>query len=239
MRNLPAADESTAYARFLLRDDALTEETPLPRAFHERFPSHFVGQRTADGIWPEHSPDVEARERYRDGQAALYDDKDPVAAIRAYEAALEIDPTYLHAWVALGIAYVMDNTQESLGQAEGIFSRLCALESSDWLSREAASILRQNLGYVYVARYRRDGDPAHLIQADTEYRRADALAEQMRIELLCPWAFVAYELGNLSAAKSCWMRACQAAPSPAALAEYAAKYAPLRAFPIPSPGESR
>lgn len=220
----------TAYPRLLL-DDLAANEPPLSRVFHESFPAHFVGRRSS-GMWPDHSENRAALSAYREGYAALHDQKDVVAAIRAYERALEHDPMYFRAWVDLGIACVMDNTAESLDRAEGIFAYLCGIEpDGQWLTREVASILHQNLGYLRVVRYRRTHDKAYLILADSEYQIADALAEQQRIELLCPWTFVKLELGEKETAQTLWGRASVAAKAEReVLTEYAAKYAPLRIF---------
>ena len=223
-------ESPTAYARLLLEDDHLSEEEPLGRAFHERFPAHLVGLRTSDGIWPEHSQNAEARKHYEEGHRALYEEKDPVAAMRAYEAAIDLDPEYLHPWVALGIACVMDNTQSSIEMAEGIFSQLSELDETSGLSRELRSMIRQNLAYIGVHRYRESGERAQLERADAGYAEADALAEQERVELLCPWTFVKCELGNDDEAAALWNRAQRAVISRDILLEYASKYAPLRRF---------
>ena len=223
-------ENPTAYARLLLKDDRLSEEEPLGRAFHERFPAHLVGLRTTDGIWPEHSKDAEAKKLYLAGHQALYEEKDPVAAMRAYEAAIDLDPEYLHAWVALGIACVMDNTEGSVAMAEGIFSQLSELGEGSGLSRELRSMIRQNLAYIGVHRYREGGERAQLERADAGYAEADALAEQERVELLCPWTFVKCELGKDDEAAALWKRAQRAVISRDILLEYASKYAPLRRF---------
>lgn len=216
----------TAYPRFVLQDDRPTAEAPLSSAFHERFLAHFIGQRTDDGIWPPHSADALARERYGAGQTALYETKDAVEAIRRYEEALDADPGYLHAWVALAIAYITDNTDESLDQGERILDSLCALPvGDDGLSPEAASIIRQNRAYLELHRYRRGDGDAHLSRADAVYADAAALAVQPRIELLCPWAFVKTETGQRDAARA--LVADAAALNPTLVREYAAKYPSL------------
>ena len=231
---MQTADENqeslAAYPRLLL-DDLSASEPPLPAVFHESFPSHFVGRRSS-GVWPDHSDNPAAVAAYREGYSALHTQKDIVAAIRAYEEALEHDPMYFRAWVDLGIACVMDNTAESLDRAEGIFAYLCGIEPDGvWLTQEVASILHQNLGYLRLVRYRRTRDRAYLGLADAEYQRADGLAEQQRIELLCPWVFVKLELGEKESAQALWDRATHAAKADRGiLAEYAAKYAPLRTF---------
>ena len=223
-------ENPTAYARLLLKDDRLSEEEPLGRAFHERFPAHLVGLRTTDGIWPEHSKNVEAKKLYLAGHTALYEEKDPVAAMRAYEAAIDLAPEYLHPWVALGIACVMDNTEGSIAMSEGIFAQLSELGEGSGLSRELRSMIRQNLAYIGVHRYRETGERAQLERADAGYAEADALAEQERVELLCPWTFVKCELGQDTEAKIIWERAKKAVISRDILLEYASKYAPLRRF---------
>ena len=228
---MPATTESpTAYARLLLEDDRLSEEEPLSRAFHERFPAHLVGLRTTDGIWPEHSKNTEARKKYEEGHRALYEEKDPAWAMRAYDAAIDLDPEYLHPWVALGIACVMDNTAASLDMAEGIFEQLSELDEESGLSRELRSMIRQNLAYVGVHRYRATGERAQLERADAGYAEADALAEQERVELLCPWTFVKCELGEDAEAARIWERAKKVVITRDILLEYASKYTPLRRF---------
>jgi tetratricopeptide (TPR) repeat protein len=224
-------ENPSAYPRLLLEDDRLSEEAPLPRAFHDRFPAHLVGLRgAAGGIWPEPSRNPAARASFQEGHRLLYEEKDPIAAMRCYEAAIDADPEYLQPWVALGIAGVMDNTPESLNLAEGVFTQLSELDENSGLSAELRSIIRQNLAYVSVHRYRETGVSAELDRADAGYAEADALAEQERVELLCPWAFVKCERGEDAAAATLWARAQKSAPSRDILLEYAAKYAPLRRF---------
>jgi tetratricopeptide (TPR) repeat protein len=224
-------ENPSAYPRLLLEDDRLSEEAPLPRAFHDRFPAHLVGLRGSQGgIWPEPSQSAEALASFNEGHRLLYEEKDPVAAMRCYEAAIDTDPEYLQPWVALGIAGVMDNTPESLNLAEGVFTQLSELGADSGLSAELRSIIRQNLAYVSVHRYRETGLVTELERADTGYAEAAALAEQERVELLCPWAFVKCERGEDSAAAALWDRARKAVPSRDILLEYAAKYAPLRRF---------
>lgn len=220
----------TAYPHYVLQDDHRTSEESLPRAFHERFLAHFIGQRSDDGVWPPHSTSEAARELFRDGQKALHESKDAVAAIRAYEEALDLDPGYLQVWVALAIAYITDNTEDGLDQAEAILANLCALPvGENGLTREAASIIHQNRAYLHLHRWRRGNGLRHLGEADALYAKADALAEAPRIELLCPWAFVKHERGELTAARSLVRRA-EALNLPGLLGEYAAKYAPLTAL---------
>ncbi len=225
-----AVDESlTALTRLL--PEGQSGEVPLPAAFHERFPVLLIGRRTQGTIWPDHSESEAALECYREGYTALHEEQDAVAAMRAFEQALEHDPLYFRAWVDLAIACLMDNTAESIEKAEGIFARLCAIEpDGEWLTREVASMLRQNLGYTRVVRYRRTGDRTYLELADSEYKLANALAEHERLELLCPWAYVKLELGEKESAQRLWQRVKKAAPSQEVLAEYVAKYAPLRLF---------
>jgi tetratricopeptide (TPR) repeat protein len=224
-------ENPSAYPRLLLQDDRLSDEAPLSRAFHERFPAHLVGLRGADGgVWPEPSQSAQARAQYNEGHRLLYEEKDPIAAMRCYEAAIDLDPEYIQPWVALGIAGVMDNTPESLALAEGVFSQLSELGEDSGLSGELRSMIRQNLAYISVHRYRESGLTTELEKADAGYIEADALAEQERVELLCPWAFVKCERGEDAIAAELWTRAMKAAPSRDILLEYAAKYAPLRRF---------
>jgi tetratricopeptide (TPR) repeat protein len=225
----PIDESLTALPRLL--PEGRIEEAPLSPAFHERFPVLLIGRRTQGTIWPDHSENEAALECYREGYKALHEEQDAVAAMRAYEQALEHDPLYFRAWVDLAIASLMDNTAESIEKAEGIFSRLCAIEpDGEWLTREVASMLRQNLGYTRVVRYRRTGDRTYLELADSEYKLANALAEQERLELLCPWAYVKLERGEKENAERLWERAKKATVSQEVLAEYVAKYVPLRLF---------
>ncbi len=223
-------ENPSAYPRLLLADDRLSDEAPLSRAFHERFPAHLVGLRSSDGIWPEHSKNKEALAQYTEGHRLLYDEKDPIAAMRCYEAAIDADPEYLQPWVALGIAGVMDNTPESLNLAEGVFTQLSELDQTSGLSAELRSMIRQNLAYLSVNQYRQTGRTDQLDRADAGYAEADALAQQERVELLCPWTFVKCERGEDDLAAKLWARAVKATPSRDILLEYAAKYQPLRRF---------
>jgi tetratricopeptide (TPR) repeat protein len=223
-------ENPSAYPRLLLEDDRLSDEAPLSRAFHERFPAHLVGLRGNDGIWPEHSKDEEALAQYTEGHRLLYDEKDPVAAMRCYEAAIDADAEYIQPWVALGIAGVMDNTESSLRLAEGVFSQLSELDETSGLSAELRSMIRQNLAYLSVNQYRQTGRADQLARADEVYTEADGLAQQERVELLCPWTFVKCELGEDALATQLWARAVKATPSRDILLEYASKYQPLRRF---------
>lgn len=224
----------TAYPRLILNEDRVTPEASLSRSFYERNPAHFIGLRAGDGIWPQQPENAEAVRLYAEGHRALYEEKDAVAAIRALEAALEVEPSYLQAWVALAIACITDNTEESLEQAQAVLEQLASLtpERGGWLTPEASSIINQNLGYLHVHRYRQNRDISHLPEADRCYQAADTLsAGKDRIELLCPWAFVKLEMGDRKAATALWTRAqkCAAARNaPRLLSEYAAKYASLR-----------
>ena len=225
-----AVEESLTALPRLLPEGKINEKA-LPAAFHERFPVLLIGRRTQGTIWPDHSENEAALECYREGYKALHEEQDAVAAMRAYEQALEHDPLYFRAWVDLAIASLMDNTAESIEKAEGIFFRLCAIEpDGEWLTREVASMLRQNLGYTRVVRYRRTGDRTYLELADTEYKLANALAEQERLELLCPWTYVKLERGEKENAERLWERVKKATVSQQVLAEYVAKYIPLRLF---------
>lgn len=237
MKSAVSVDENlTALPRLL--PEGRSEEEPLPAAFQERFPVLLIGRRTQGTIWPDHSENAAALECYREGYKALHEDQDAVAAMRAYEQALEHDPLYFRVWVELAVACLIDNTAESIEKAEGIFARLCAIEpDGEWLTREVASVLRQNLGYTRLVRYRRTGDRLYLELADGEYKLANALAEQERLELLCPWAYVKWERGEKENAERLWERAVKAAPSPATLAEYVGKFPALAV--LCSTGERR
>jgi tetratricopeptide (TPR) repeat protein len=220
-----------AYPR-LVKNDEASSTASLSASFYAQFPALFINQRrSSNNIWPEHSENAAARQAYKDGYNAIHTDGDLITAIRCYENALELDPMYIRVWVDLGIALLLDNTIRSIDRAEGIFARLCEITPDGvWLTSEVASIFRQNLGYVSVLRYRETGDTVYLNTARTEYLRADALAEQERIGLLCPWAFVMWELGDASATEQLWERAKKAAPSTEVLSEYTAKYASLNDF---------
>ena len=171
---------------------------------------------------------------FEQGQKALYEKKDTVAAIRAYEAALDRDDSYIKAWVALSIAYISDNTPQSLRQAEDILKNLAGLPLSDWLSSQLSSIFYQNLAYLNVHYYRQGRGRTYLTEADRLYAIADERsAGKERIEFLCPWSFVKMELGQGELARILWERAevyAAAYETPHILKEYAAKYAPLRTF---------
>ena len=231
-RDDDVAPPPVAYPRFIVEDDRPTSEPSLSRNFFEKNLSHLIGRRTAGGIWPDDPADREAVALFQAGQHALYSEKDVVKAIRSYEAALDRDSGYIKAWVALAIAYISDNTPDSLERAEGVLNYLTGIEPNDWFTREASSIIYQNLAYLYVHRYRQSGDRTALSQADANYAVADGRSgEHPRIEFLCPWAFVKMEMGQEFAARALWERARQWAKQTGAehlLAEYAAKYAPLR-----------
>lgn len=227
MTSAVSVDENlTALPRLLA--EGKVAEAPLPAAFYERFPVLLIGRRTQGTIWPDHSENQQAIAHYREGYQALHEEQDAVAAMRAYEEALEHDPLYFRAWVDLAIAALIDNTAESIEKAEGIFSRLCAIEpDGEWLTREVASMLRQNLGYTRVVRYQRTGDKTYLELADSEYKLANALAEHERVELLCPWAYVKLERGEKESAGRLWERAIKAAPTKETLEEFVGKFPPL------------
>jgi len=196
MKERTNAMTQTAYPRFSTRDGAPTEEARLPAVFHERFLAHFIGQRTDDGIWPPHSESADARRWYSAGQDSLYVSKDPAEATRAYERALDFDPGYLHAWVALAIALVTENSEASLTEAERILAALAELPvGADGLSGDAASIIAQNRAYIAFHRWRQGGHSSLLESADALYAHAEALATIPRIEMMCPWAAVLIELG--------------------------------------------
>jgi hypothetical protein len=226
--------EDAAYPRYIVADDEPTPEPTLSAAFHERNLSHLIGRRTGEGIWPDDPEDKEAVRLFEQGQKALYKGKDAVAAIRAYEAALERDDSYIKAWVALAIAYISDNTPRSLQQAQDILENLAGLPVSNWLSGELSSIFHQNLAYLHVHYYRQGKGRPHLAEADRRYAIAgERNSGKERIELLCPWAFVKLELGQVESARELWERAEMYAAlheTPHILKEYAAKYVPLRTF---------
>jgi tetratricopeptide (TPR) repeat protein len=227
-------DSIAAYSQLVVTKGKAgsTVEEQLPAAFYENFPAVFIGRRgvRTDGVWPEHSSNKQAVVCYKEAQTALHTNKDAVAAIRAYEKALDADPMYLQAWVGIGIACIADNTPESLDRAEGVFERLCAIEPGEWLGREVASILQQNLAYTSVHRYRQTGIIALLDKADAAYAKSDVFAETVRVEMLCPWAFVKWEKGERDSAENIWERVLATNPAPAVLNEYVAKYAPLKAL---------
>jgi hypothetical protein len=116
-----------------------------------------------------------------------------------------------------------------------VLTFLAGLEPSDWLTTEASGIIYQNRAYLSVHRYRQGGetDRSLLVTADRDYQVCDARtgSEHERLEYLCPWAFVKLSLGETDAARALWNRAVARASVLGAtgiLAEYAAKYAPLR-----------
>jgi len=226
-----------AYPHYIVRDDRATGEKSLSATFFETNPSHLIGRRTGNDVWPDDSQDPDAVALYEAAQHALYEEKDVVKAIRSYEAALDRDSGYVKAWVALAIAYISDNTADSLAKAEETLTYLAGVEPSDWWTAEASGIVYQNRAYLYVHRYRLGGgsDPALLLKADSDYRVADERTprDRMRLELLCPWAYVKLEMGDSAAARVLWDRAYRFAESKGTLhrlREYAAKYVPLRRF---------
>ncbi len=229
--DLPAG----AYPRHIVTDDLPTGEQTLSARFFERNPAHLIGRRTGSGVWPDDSPDAQAVRSFEAGQTALYQDKDPVAAITAYEAAVERDAGYIKAWVALAISYITDNTPGSLDRATEVLSFLAELAPSDWLTEEASGIVHQNRAYLSVHRFRQGGetDATLLADADADYRVCDARTapERERLEYLCPWAYVKLCLRETESARALWERAAARADvlnASGILAEYAAKYAPLR-----------
>jgi tetratricopeptide (TPR) repeat protein len=231
--NVSSVVEDAAYPRYIVADDEPTPEPTLSAAFHDRNLSHLIGRRTGEGVWPDDPEDKEAVRLFEQGQKALYKDKDTVTAIRAYESALERDDSYIKAWVALAIAYISDNTPQSLKQAEDILENLASLPVSDWLGGELSSIFYQNLAYLHVHYYRQGRGRAHLAEADRLYAVADERNSKERLELFCPWAFVKMELGSVESARNLWERAevyAAVHETPHLLKEYAAKYAPLRTF---------
>lgn len=225
-----------AYPQVIVREDTPSGEPALSPAFHEQHLAHLIGKRQGSHIWPDDPDDALAVACFKQGQHALYQDKDMVQAIRAYESAIDRAPGYLKAWVALAIAYISDNTPSSLERADEVLGGLAALPPDDWLTREASSIIHQNLAYLHVHRYRNDDGTdaarrSHLDQAEREYQIADDLADDARIEYLCPWTYVKLERGESDAAHALWQRAqAHVAKHNASrlLEEYAAKYAPLR-----------
>ncbi len=219
----------TAYPHFQLSNDRPTGEIPLPAAFHERFPSHFVGQRSGKDLWPPHSPDSEAVRRYLDGQRCLYEEKDATAAIIAYEAALDVDPGYLQAWVALSIAFITENSEESLVEARRILDALAELPHGEsGVPQGAASIVLQNRAYLALHHWRRGDGDAWLVDADNHYKRADALGSEPRAEMLFPWAFVRLATGDAHGAATLFEAARNSMP--AVTSEYIAKYPDLARF---------
>ncbi|MES2463127.1 MAG: hypothetical protein V4671_21290 [Armatimonadota bacterium] len=226
--------EDAAYPRYIVANDEPTPEPTLSASFHERNLSHLIGRRTGEGLWPDDPEDKETIRLFEQGQKALYKEKDTVTAIRAYESALERDDSYIKAWVALAIAYISDNTPQSLKQAEDVLESLASLPVSDWLSCQASSIIYQNLAYLHVHYYRQGRGRAHMAEADRRYAIADERSSgKDRIEFLCPWAFVKLEMGQPESARGLWERAEVYAAlheTPHILKEYAAKYAPLRTF---------
>jgi tetratricopeptide (TPR) repeat protein len=230
---LPAA--AVAYPRHIVTDDRPTGEQTLSARFFERNPAHLIGRRTGNGVWPDDSENAEAVRLFETGQTALYQDKDVNGAITAYESAVERDSGYVKAWVALAIAYITDNTPESLDRATEVLTFLAGLEPSDWLTSEASGIIHQNRAYLSVHRFRQGGetDRSRLLAADRDYQICDARtgADRERLEYLCPWAYVKLSLGETESARTLWNRAVARAMTLGAtgiLAEYAAKYVPLR-----------
>ncbi|MBC7806810.1 MAG: hypothetical protein H7145_11730, partial [Akkermansiaceae bacterium] len=232
---IPVDLPAVAYPRHIVTDDRPTGEQTLSARFFERNPAHLIGRRTGNGVWPDDSDNAEAVRLFEAGQTALYQSKDVNAAITAYESAVERDSGYVKAWVALAIAYITDNTPESLDRATEVLTFLAGLPPSDWLTTEASGIIHQNRAYLSVHRFRQGGETnaSLLAAADCDYQICDdrTEAERERLEYLCPWAFVKLSLGEIEPARALWSRAIARASKLGAtgiLAEYAAKYAPLR-----------
>ncbi|MBC8137891.1 MAG: hypothetical protein H8F28_18585 [Fibrella sp.] len=232
---VPVDLPAVAYPRHIVTDDRPTGEQTLSARFFERNPAHLIGRRTGNGVWPDDSDNKEAVRLFEAGQTALYQNKDVNTAITAYESAVERDSGYVKAWVALAIAYITDNTPESLDRATEVLTFLAGLEPSDWLTPEASGIIHQNRAYLSVHRFRQGGetDQSLLAAADRDYQICDGRtgADRERLEYLCPWAFVKLSLGDTDTARALWTRAVARARKLSAtgiLAEYAAKYAPLR-----------
>ena len=226
-----------AYPRHTVTDDLPTTEKTLSARFFESNPAHLIGRRTGSGVWPDDSPDADAKKAFEAGQIALYENKDAQAAITAYEAAVERDAGYIKAWVALSIAYITDNTADSLGKASDVLSFLAELTPGDWLTLEASGIIHQNRAYLSVHRFRQGGKKkiALLADADRDYAVCDTRTElgRERLEYLCPWTYVKIVSGETVAARLLWSRAVTRARDLGAnsiLAEYVAKYAPLAQF---------
>lgn len=229
--DLPAV----AYPRHIVTDDHQTGEQTLSARFFERNPAHLIGRRTGNGVWPDDSQDAEAVRFFEAGQKALYQDKDANAAIAAYESAVERDAGYIKAWVALAIAYITDNTAESLDRSGEVLTFLAGLAPSDWLTEEASGIIYQNRAYLSVHRFRQAGesDLSLLVAADADYAVCNdrTTAGRERLEYLCPWTYVKLKLDETEAAQTLWNRAVSRAQelnAKSILAEYCAKYAPLR-----------
>ncbi|MBC8143399.1 MAG: hypothetical protein H7Y38_18380 [Armatimonadetes bacterium] len=224
-----------AYPRHTVTDDKPTAEHSLSARFFESNPAHLIARRTGTGVWPADSLDANAVKSFEAGQVALYQNKDANAAIISYEAAVGLDAGYIKAWVALVIAYITDNTADSLDKAQEILSFLAELVPGEWLSAEASGIVYQNRAYLFVHRFRQGGetDAALLSAADRDYAVCDGRTEagRERLEYLCPWAYVKGMRGETDAARELWSRAKTRAVqlnAPTILAEYANKYAPLR-----------
>ena len=228
---------AVAYPRHIVTDDLITGESALSARFFERNAAHLIGRSTGAGVWPGDSDDPAAVRSFEAGQRALYDLKDANAAIAAYEGAVERDATYIKAWVALAIAYITDNALASLHRADDVLTFLASLSPGEYLTEEASGIIYQNRAYLNVHRYRQNGetDAALLTRADADYAVCDrrTAPERSRLEYLCPWAYVKLTRGEGEAARALWLRAAERADAigaSAILSEYAAKYAPLRAF---------
>ena len=228
---------TVAYPRHIVTDGQPTSEATLSSRFFEKNAAHLIGRRTGNGVWPDDPENAEAKRLFEAGQNALYDSKDANAAINFYEAAIEQDAGYIKAWVALAIAYITDNTADSLDRADDALSYLADIEPNEWLTAEASGIIHQNRGYLNVHRFRQGGerDRTLLNRADTDYAVCDVRTDsgRVRLEYLCPWAYVKVVRGEGDAARALWERAAAHAKAIGAghlLTEYAAKYTPLREF---------
>jgi len=233
----PEPISDVAYPRHIVTDGQPTEERSLTSRFFERNSAHLIGRRTGSGVWPDDPEDAEAVRLFEAGQKALYEAKDANAAMGFYESALGRDASYIKAWVALAIAYITDNTPDSLERADETLSYLTGIEPSDWLTPEASGIIHQNRAYLNVHRFRQGGEKeaALLTRADADYEVCDTRTgtSRQRLEYLCPWAYVKMVRAETDAARVLWERAVTRAKETNAnhlLAEYTAKYAPLRVF---------
>ncbi len=201
----PKPERPIAYPQVVANASAATD-MPLPAAFHKAAVANLVGLYSSDGIWPKMPDNPRAVAEFEAGQRFLVEEKDVESAICSFEACISDEPTFLEAYISLGVAYAMSNTDDGLAAAEDVFIGLISMESSGWISKAVVSMIHQNLGSVYLMRASdctttdcdRDGWLQH---SDSQFELSDSAGGPSngvpdRLELLCPWAYVKQQLNQ-------------------------------------------